>query len=262
MESSKKIILPPEQLLEAAACDALGASLPGESAAYQQELTSAGDEARRIDRDLRETVARMAAASPHMGPPSDLRGRILQATAPVTFKMEDYRKATREPSRFYKWGFYAAMLFLMAGAYYNMSMKTAITKGNETVAALVNETKERDAALATLLDPNCQPVIYKDEQGTPYARAWINDKTRRAVVILAQERVPAGKTGQLSKPGPDGKPVPYQTVLITAPAANFVPGKILPTDHTIEETLALKQTAPDLETLPPLVVRPQVASQK
>jgi len=258
MESSKKIS---EQLLDAAACDALGASSPTESAAYQQELASTGEEARRIDRDLRETVARMAAASPHMNPPEDLRGRILQATAPVTFKMEDYRKATKEPSRFYKWGFYAAMLFLMAGAYYNLSMQTALKNGNETVKQIAAQSQERDTALATLLDPNCQTVTFKDGQGTPYGRAWVNEKTQRAVVILAEECVPKGKTGHLSMPGPDGKPIAYQTVLITAPAASFVPGKILPTGQSFETTLAIKDMSPDLDARHPLETRPQVASQ-
>src|SRR5438045_604834 len=108
-----------EQLLDAAACDALGINTPAESAAYQQDLTAAGKDAKETDRALRETVSRLAAASPHMEPSADLRGRILQATAPRTFKMEEYRKATQESGRFYRWGFAAAMLFLMAAAWFN-----------------------------------------------------------------------------------------------------------------------------------------------
>ena len=114
-----------EAWMDTAACETLGANTAEESAAYQQQLADAGSEASQTDRALRETVARLSAASPYMAPPADLRGRILQATAPATFKMEDYRKATHESGKYYRWGFYAAMFFLMAGAYYNLSVKSA-----------------------------------------------------------------------------------------------------------------------------------------
>src|SRR4029079_4894668 len=84
-------------------------------------VAEAPAEGRMMQRDLRETVARLGAASPYMQPPEELRARILQAHATATFRMEDYRKATRDNSRYYKWGFYAAMLFMMAGSWYNLS---------------------------------------------------------------------------------------------------------------------------------------------
>ena len=46
------------QLLDAAATDALGAHTPAESAAYQQELASAGQEAQHLDRQLRNGLDR------------------------------------------------------------------------------------------------------------------------------------------------------------------------------------------------------------
>ena len=96
-----------EQLLDNAISETLGMNTAGESAAYERAL--AGDAgARATDRQLRETTAYLAAASPHMAPPADLRGRILLATAAKTYKLEDYRKASGEDNRFYKWGFYAA----------------------------------------------------------------------------------------------------------------------------------------------------------
>jgi hypothetical protein len=250
-----------EQLLDAAACDALGASSPTESASYQQELASmgAGDEARRIDRDLRETVARMAAASPHLAPPSDLRGRILQATAPVTFRMEDYRKATKEPSRFYKWGFYAAMLFLMAGAYYNLSMQTAVKHGNEVVAQLQQDNKQRGAALAALFDPKYQPVYLKDAQGAAYGVAYVNTDSKQAVVVLAEDCVPPGKAGQLTYAPNGQKPEPYKTVLMTAPRSNLT--SIAKRADSMETMLTLKTTTPDPDAPHPLQSRPQVASE-
>src|SRR4051794_7061849 len=76
----------------------------------------------REDRAMRETVARLAAASPHMKPSPELRARILQATATRTFKMEDYRKTSGEDYRWYKWGFYAAAAFLVMAGVYNMNV--------------------------------------------------------------------------------------------------------------------------------------------
>ncbi|MGN6369842.1 MAG: hypothetical protein ACTHN5_16410 [Phycisphaerae bacterium] len=208
-----------QQLIDAAASEALGANTPAESAAYQQEVAAAGDDARRLDRQLRETVARLASASPYMAPPADLRGRLLQATAPTTFRMEDYRKVTRDTGRFYRWGFYAALAFLAAGAWFNLSTQTQLQNTQGQVAAMQQQAKERNVALAAFLNPNANQITFKDkDSGKTVGKAIVDDKTRTAVVILANGAVPPGKSPQLSVPGKDGKEIAYNTVLITAPA--------------------------------------------
>jgi hypothetical protein len=249
-----------DTLLDAAACEALGANSPTESAAYQQELAAAGDDARRADRDLREAVARLAAASPHLAPPPDLRGKFLQATAPVTFKMEDYRKATREPSRFYKWGFYAAMLFLMAGAYYNLTLQGAVKQKDGQIQAQAQSMQDRDRAVSTLLDPNCQQVTFKNQDGQPFGRAFVNEKSEFAVVILPEGAIPAGKMAQLQMPTADGRNIAYKTVLIQAPDAALAGGAFKGAQPG-ETVLAIQQTAPDLDARHPLESRPKIASQ-
>jgi len=240
-----------EQLLDAAACEALGANTPAESAVYQQELAGAGDErSRRMDWELRETVARLSAASPHMKPPGDLRGRILQASAPVTFRMEDYRKATKDNSRFYKWGFYAAMLFLSAGAIFNMSTRDALTKSNQNAAALRNHVQETDNALMAFVNPKSQPITLM-ENGKAYGKAMVDPETMTAVVLLPKGLVPPGKAPQLSITE-DGKTLAFKTVLVEAPG-DFL---VMPQNKSVETALRIQDLVPDGTQ------RPKVAAQR
>jgi len=55
-----------------------------------------------VDRNP-EAAARLVAASPYMSPAEELRSKILAATAPASFKIEDYRKAMRDDSRVWRW---------------------------------------------------------------------------------------------------------------------------------------------------------------
>jgi hypothetical protein len=238
-----------ETLLDAAACEALGTNTRIESAAYQQELAATGDDARRVDRDLRETVARMAAASPHMAAPADLRGRILQATAPATFRMEDYRKATADTGRFFRWGFYAAILCLAAGASYNMMIQNALGRANQDRNALAAHARQTDAALAAAVNPSSQQVTFTDH-GKMIGRAFVNQEARTAVVVLPAELVPSGKTAQMQLPDPvDGKLVKYQTSLVTVPAETLnvqIPSHVL----KVETVLSPDKMEPDMTTKP------------
>jgi len=238
-----------EQLLDAAACEALGANTPAESAAYQQELTGSGEHARHVDWELRETIARLAAASPHMEPPADLRGRILQASAPVTFRMEDYRKATREDNRFYKWGFYAAMLFLSAGALFNISTRDALHRANQQSQALAGMIKERDSALMAFVNPKSQEVNLKEGDKT-YGKALLDPESQTAVVLLPKGMVPAGKSPQLSITQ-GGKSVAYKTVLMEAPG-DFL---AMPHNNPIDTALIIRDMTPDTSA------QPRMASQ-
>jgi hypothetical protein len=237
-------------LLDAAACEALGANAPTESAAYQQELAAAGEDARRADRELRETVARLAAASPHLAPPPDLRGKILQATAPVTFRMEDYRKATQEPSRFFKWGFYAAMLFLMAGAYYNINLQSKLQQTVQTAKAIEAQSQEREAALATLLSPGLKQVKHTDAAGNPYALTFYNEQTQTAVSILPKEIVESNKRAIFNFENTE-----YKTVVVAVPGGSVMPSLTLPQDRSTESVLKVVHAVADP------TAQPKVASQ-
>ena len=219
MESNNNLA---EPLVESAACEALGANTPEESAAYQRQVTADDTgELRVLDRQLRQTAARLAAASPHMKPPADLRGRLLQATAPVTFKMEDYRRATREDFRFYKWGFYAAAMFLIMGALYNIDVRGRLDQANKNIVALQQQEQligQRSSdAIAALVNPRGLQITLRDDQGQPCGKAVADLTTHKAVLIFPEETMPLGAHPQLTLTV-DNKQVAFDTMLITAPA--------------------------------------------
>ena len=235
-----------QQTIDAAASEALGGNSPTESAAYQQEVAAAGEDARKLDRQLRETVARMAAASPYMKPPADLRGKLLQATAPTTFRMEDYRKATRDTGRFYRWGFYAALAFLAAGAWFNLNTQNQLQATQGQVAAMRQQAGERNIALAAFLNPNANQITFKDkDSGKTVGKAIVDEKAKTAVVILANGAVPVGRAPQLTVPGKDGHAIAYNTVLITAPAELIQAPK--GTDATAMLKIDMKDMTPDTQ---------------
>ena len=221
-----------ETMMESAACEALGANTAEESAAYQRQVADDGTgELRRLDRRLRTTASRLAAASPHLMPSADLRGRIVQATAPVTFKMEDYRKATREDFRFYKWGFYAAAVFLFMGALYNIDVGGKLNTANNRLVALqqkqqqlLSANQESNNALAAFIDPHSVQLTWQ-ENGQTFGRGIVNVASHKAVLIFPQELMPNGTRPQLTM-NVGGKDVPFETSLITAPAVQI--GLVVP----------------------------------
>jgi hypothetical protein len=228
-----------EEWMDAAAGEAIGANAPAESEAYAKELAAATPAGKRLDRELRETVAMISAASPFLDPPEDLRGRVLQATAPATFRMEDYRKANRETGRFYRWGFYAAMLCLMAGAWYNLTIKSALTSAQGHLAVVQKQADERNEALRAFVNPNVDQITFHDH-GKVIGKALVDEKSRRAVVILPQGMIPAGKLPQLSLPK-DGKIVTYDTTLVIAPP-NMLDA---PTGKSLDSMLTVTDISPD-----------------
>jgi hypothetical protein len=240
-----------EPLLDTAACDAVGALSAGESAAYQQELAMADETVRKTDRQLRETAARLTAASPHMAPPAGLRERILQATAPATFRIEDYRKVTREDLRFYKWGFYAAACFLVVAALYNINTRNSLDQANTQVAALQQQkqqlavaVQQQDVVLTAFVKfPN--QLVWRDSAGQPFARGVFDPKTQEALLIFPQEIVPAGAKPQLTLQG-----VPYKTVMLTAPASLLGFGTPELPKINVANLLDVKQTTPDNSAKP------------
>ena len=202
-----------DEILDAAAGEALGANAPETSEQFQQQVKSGDAETVRAEREMRETVARLALASPYMEPKEELRGKVLQATAPQTFKMEDYRKASGD-NRFYKWGFYAAAVFLFAAAYYNMGLESTAKKMrgaiaqqqqqieqgnkqaaamNEQLTAVTKEANGRGLLLAQLLEPKTQQVTLRNNQGQTVALAYINPVSKSGVMIVPEDALKAGQ---------------------------------------------------------------------
>jgi hypothetical protein len=208
-----------DQILESAAAEALGANTPADSAAHQQQV-AASEAARRTESDLRETVAKLAAASPYMAPPEALRGRILQATAPQTFRMEDYRKATHDSGRFYRWGFAAAVLFLAAGAWYNMAIQKQLTIANNQKQFLQQELNGRNVAIHGLINPKVDQIaVHQDNKLA--AKAFVNDENKTAVVVVPQGAIPPDKTINKITLTRNGKTVVYDAVAVTVPRSDF-----------------------------------------
>jgi len=176
-----------------------------------------------------------------------LRGRILQATAPASFRMEDYKKVSREQSPIYKWGFYAAALFLMAGAWFNISMQQKNARLNTQVAQADQRAKVLEHTLATVVTPSVKQINFVTDNDSPklWARAWVNDVTHDAIVMLPQDLVTDPSNAvQLTMCD-----VKYQTVMLTGSAELF-PDKLPPgtnpqlTIHVNEKNLLLDNSSP------------------
>jgi hypothetical protein len=229
-----------EQWMDEAAAEAVGANTVAESAAYEHELAAATPAARRLDRELRETAAMLSAASPFLDPSEDLRGRVLQASAPAAFRMEDYRKANRETGRFYRWGFYAAMVCLMAGAWYNLKVNSDLNTYKSQFAVVQKQAEERNEALKAFVNPNLDQLTFVDH-GKVVGKALVDEKARRAFVILPPGAVPEGKLPQLSLPQANGQVVNYDTTLVVAPPNMFD----APTGKSIKTMLTVTDVSPD-----------------
>ena len=250
-----------EQAMDTAICDALGET-PAE---YQ----AGGDGAsRRAGREMRETVARLAAASPHMKPSRELRARILEASAPRTFKLDDYRKVGSEDLRWYKWGFYAAAAFLITAAMYNISVVSstnsklqAAQKQYATLAnGLESSNEQARAALSALVDPRGMQITWNDSKTQePVMRAVVNRATGTAVMIMPQELLPQGAQPQLTIKGDNGQAISFHTTVISAPAEKI--GMKLPANYQeIARDIAKQLNAPQ-QLQPGEPGKPVVASQ-
>lgn len=235
-----------DQLLDAAACEAIGAHTREESAAYQHELAAAGATAVAVDKQLRQTVAALSAASPHMNPSSDLRARILHATAPKTFRLEDYKKTSREENRYYKWGFYAAAMFLVMGALYNISVKSALDKTTasynnlrEQAMGLAKNDEQKTAILNVLLNANGSLDIV-DESKRPFARAILDVRNRRAIMVMPQEMAVAGVQPQLALEDTNGQKLNFQTMILTGPANELQ--LVVPPNAQVPEKIGIQSS--------------------
>ena len=229
-------------------CIAEALAMPGAKGTDAPEMRS-------LKRDLHETTARLASASPYMQPSEDLRGRILQATAPATFRMEDYRKAMKDNSRYYKWGFYAAMLFMMAAGWYNLSvgshnesLQRDLASHKEQIRGLQGLNGEILATLSTFVTPDVQQITLVDADKKPWAKAWVDDTKKHAVMIMPQELV-AGNSGELIVTR-DNVKVTYKTTVLAVPASQLA-GR-MPHGITIQAALNVQNVSPDTGMKPPM----------
>ena len=177
-----------DEFLDAAAGEAIGAAVGG-----SEKVVPVSAEEERVERDLRETVARMAAASPYMSPPADLRGKVLAATAPATFRMEDYKKATRDDAKWWRYGVIAATLFLVAAAYYNIRIKNQLAAREAEVAALRQAVDDQSSALSMMADPKTEKAALRANDKIAGA-VLLDNNTHKAVVIASADAFPKGKT--------------------------------------------------------------------
>ena len=194
-----------ETFLDAAATQAVGAHTAEEAQAFTQDLAAASPAEQRAARDLHEAAARLAAASPYMRPPEDLRGKILAATAPASFKMEDYRKAMRDDARFWRWGLIAATLFLVAAAYWNMNLQgknanlvAAVQTQDKRLAAMTKQVQGQAAVLSMIIDKNAEQITLRNNQGITFGKAFVDANTNRALVFLPAQMLEEGKTPALT----------------------------------------------------------------
>lgn len=194
-----------EMFLDAAAMEALQAHGPEESDAYARELAQSDEEAKRIARELKETVARLSAASPYMEPPAKLRGQILQATAPATFKMEDYRKKAEGVSpTWLRWGMVAAVVFLTMSAYYTMSLQNTIKQQNQVLAnaknaidQLQSQAKNTSLAIAALADDRVQKKIMVNDKGEKLGVLVQDPKSKEFLIVMPQTVLPPNAVAKM-----------------------------------------------------------------
>jgi len=238
-----------ETFLDNAAGEALMINSAADSQALAEMRPGSAGAGSRIERELNETVARLAAASPYMKPSADLRGRILQATAPASFRMEDYRRKGGEDMRFYKWGFYAAAVFLIAASMYNIYTRNTLTAAaNQQMAranSLAQQVQMRDSLVSQMADPRTQQVTMVDASRQPVARVYLNPQTRQAVLIASEGLVPEGKSLQVRMPEGIAE-VPYQTTVLTVRGGGLhsAPGQ------TLANVLSIGNMSPDESNRP------------
>jgi hypothetical protein len=222
-----------DEYLDAAAGEAIGAAPPEETAGF----TAPSTEETQAARELRETVARMAAASPYMSPPARLRGKILAATAPAAFRMEDYKKATRDDAKWWRYGVIAATLFLVAAAYYNVSMRNQLAAKDAEVAQLRQAVDRQNAALSMMVDPNTTKGTLAS-QGKVFAAYIADAKSGKAVLFAPRGLFADGRVPQLTISRSDGRKLVYDTIGIPVSGSEEIaPGPIETERGVIAEEL-------------------------
>ncbi len=148
---------------------------------------------------MQEAVALLAAASPYMEPPERLRTAILAATAPSTFKIEDYRRASDNRSnRYLWWGMAAAVLCLLWSGYDVMNLR----KDNAQLAGQTQQQKQQlilqnqqlanvQKAVRQLTDPNIKQITLRS--GTDQkviGKLLVDSRTNEIMVVMPDAVIP------------------------------------------------------------------------
>ncbi len=192
-----------EAFLDAAAAQAVGAHTAEEAAAFQTRLAAASAAERRVLNDLQAVVAKMAAASPYLEPDEALRGKILEATAPANFKMEQYRRSN-DMAKWQRWGLIAAILFLVLGAGYNAMLQQAM--GNQAKQMVRMDTAIRElrdanarqlAALDKLVDPDVHQVNLVDKNNKAIGKLLVDNRTKEFMLVMPQTVIPPGAMAKI-----------------------------------------------------------------
>jgi hypothetical protein len=202
--------------VDSAVSTALGTESPEVSEAFAAGLAGADEGHRRVARQLRETVAKMSAASPYMEPSDALRGRILAATAPATFKMEDYRRVENGGVKWLRWGMVAAVAFLTWSAYTNTSLRREISQNratiaelndrgmklqnqaNQDIASLRDQVINNSMAMNALTDDNVKRVSLVNEKHEKIGLLLQDPNTGRILVVMPQTVLPRNAIVQLT----------------------------------------------------------------
>jgi len=222
MSNEVKQNLQDEAFVDAAAVSALGTQTAEEAAVFARTLAQATPAQQRTARELRETVSKMAAASPYMEPSDGLRGRILTATAPATFKMADYRRSHEVAPRYLRWGLIAATVFLVAAAYYNVSLQTTVKNQQQQIAQMHQAMKDQTLALNVIANPKSEQINLT-QNNQVVAKTLVDEATRTAVLIMPASLVEKGRRPVVSLDH-NGTRWDYHTIVITGSPATFGPG--------------------------------------
>lgn len=221
------------ELLDAAALEALGINTPEESDAFVLNLAHADKNTRRQARELRETVAQLAAASPFMEPSAKLRDGILAATLPANYKLADYKKKGEISPRFLRWGLTAAVLFLTVSAFYNNSLRTQIQQQQQQIAGIGAVSQKQGADLSSMtntmsnmskmmINPTSDQITLTN-RGQVIGKALVDDKNGQALLILPKSMQTKEQQPQFSIVR-EGKRKTYKTLVWYVDNAPDSPG--------------------------------------
>jgi len=160
-----------------------------------------------------------------MKPSTELRARILDATSPKSYKLEDYRKVGSEDMRWYKWGFYAAALFMIAIAMWEYNMRGSMQGQQQEIARLksagqqvVAQNQQMESMINALLNPGAQITWNDNDTKKPFARAVLGENGTAILIVPTELVAPGSTVPQLTLTDSTGKTVTFSTQLISAPA--------------------------------------------
>jgi hypothetical protein len=188
-----------DAFLDEAAGHAIGAHTPEDAAAFQTVLTSAMQADRQAVAGLRDVAARMAAASPYMEPPPNLRAAILAATAPANYKIKDYRRTADDRSnRYLRWGMAAAVVCLMWSGYYTMGIKQQSAKmvgviqdQGQKLTELAQRLDSDHSALNALVDPAFHQIYLRSGPDKKIiGKMLVDSRTNEVMVVMPDAAIP------------------------------------------------------------------------